>query len=288
MAIRITRPAKSNLLVDSPVMNAAGTLGFGDEYRDLIDLSALGAFVTNPLTYASRSPANGTRVVPLSGGVLVHTGLPNLGVSKVVEQYRAVWERLPVPVIAHLVVNAAEDLHRSIAILDREPSVEAVEFGLNEEMNPAETEWAVRAALGKMEKPLLVQLPFSANLDHFAAAIDAGAHALVVSAPPRGTARDQAGQLVAGRVYGPLVKPIILRMVGQLVRRFPHTPIIGAGGIHSQQDALDYLEAGAVAVQIDSATWVTPSLIEEIARELSGMDTTQAHGTVDDLFGEAP
>ncbi|MCC6804657.1 MAG: hypothetical protein IT319_17375 [Anaerolineae bacterium] len=285
MAIRITRPGKTNLIVDSPVMNAAGTLGFGDEYRDLVDLSVLGAFVTNPLTYAPRSPANGTRVVPLSGGVLVHTGLPNPGINKVVEQNRAAWERMSIPVIAHLVVNAAEDLHKSIAVLEREPSIEAIEFGLNDEMNPAETEWAIRAALGKMEKPLLVRFPFNAHLDHFAAAVDAGAHALVISAPPRGTARDQTGQLVAGRVYGPLVKPMVLRMVGQLVRRFPRIPVIGAGGIHSEQDARDYIEAGAVAVQVDSATWVMPKLIEEIARELSGVDTTQAHGAVDDLFG---
>jgi dihydroorotate dehydrogenase (NAD+) catalytic subunit len=288
MAIRITRHAKNSLIVESPVMNAAGTLGFGDEYRDLFDLNALGAFVTNPMTFAPRHPANGTRVVPLSGGVLVHTGLPNPGISKVVEQHRAAWQRLSIPVIAHVVINAVEEVQKSISILERESVIAAIEFGLNDEINPAETEWYIRAALDQMEKPLLVRLPFSANLDHFAAAIDAGASALVVCAAPRGTARDQAGQLVAGRVYGPLVKPIILRMVGQLVRRFPRTPIIGAGGIHSQQDARDYIEAGAVAVQVDSATWVMPTLLEEIARDLTGMETTQAHSGDDDLFGDVP
>ena len=74
MPVRITRLSKNSLVVDSPVLNAAGTLGFGDEYRDLFDMSTLGAFVTNPLTYTPWNPAAGTRVVPLDAGVLVHTG----------------------------------------------------------------------------------------------------------------------------------------------------------------------------------------------------------------------
>ncbi len=287
MAIRITRHAKNSLIVESPVMNAAGTLGFGDEYRDLLDLDSLGAFVTNPISYAPRNPANGTRVAPLEGGVLVHTGLPNPGVSKVIEQHRAVWERLPMPVIAHVIVNTADEVQKCIAVLEREPIIAAVEFGLSDDINPAETEWYVRAAVSRMEKPMLVRLPFSATPDHFTAAIDAGASALVVCAPPRGTARDQAGRLVAGRIYGPLVKPIILRMVGQLVRRFPQTPIIGMGGIHSPQDARDYLEAGAVAVQVDSLTWVMPKMLETIARDLTTADTTQRNTGMDDLFGSA-
>ena len=286
MATRITRLSKNALVVESPVMNAAGTLGFGDEYRDLLDLSTLGAFVTNPLTYTTWSPATGTRVVPLDAGMLVHTGLPNPGISKVMTQYRALWERLPVPVIAHIVVNSVEEMHKCIAVLERESIIQAVELGLSDEISPAETEWYIRSAAQRSEKPLLVRLPFGATADHYQAAIDAGADALVVCAPPRGTARDQAGRLVAGRIYGPLIKPIILRTVGQLARRFPRVPIIGAGGIHSTQDALDYLEAGAVAVQVDAVTWVMPKVLETIAKDLSGVEATQPSEELNDLFGE--
>ncbi len=284
MSIRITSISKNSLIVDSPVMNAAGTLGFGDEYRDLLDLSTLGAFVTNPLTYTPWSPASGTHVVPLEGGMLMHTGLPNPGITHVIEQQRAVWERLPMPVIAHVVVNTVDELHKCVAILDREQIIAGIELGLNDEINPAETEWYIRAIIKRMEKPLLVRLPFASSDDHFRAAVDAGANALVVCAPPRGTARDQSGRLVAGRVYGPLIKPMVLRMVGQLARQFPDTPLIGAGGIHSPQDARDYLEAGAVAVQVNSVTWVMPKMLELIARDLGGMEVTQPSGGVDDLF----
>lgn len=285
MSVRITRLGKNTLVVESPVMNAAGTLGFGDEYRDLIDLSSLGAFVTNPLTYSSWNPATGTRVVPLEAGMLVHTGLPNPGLSKVLGQYRALWERFSVPVIAHIVVKAADEMDRCIALLDREQVVQAIELGLSDEISPAETEWYIRSASQRSEKPVLVRMPFNATMEHYQAAVDAGADALVICAPPRGTARDQAGRLVAGRIYGPLIKPIILRMVGQLARRYPRVPLIGAGGIHSTQDAHDYLEAGAVAVQVDSVTWITPQVLETIARDLSGVETTKPDDSMDDLFG---
>ena len=286
MAIRITRHSKNSLVVDSPVMNAAGTLGFGDEYRDLIDLDMLGAFVTNPLTYTHWNPATGTRVVPLDAGVLVHTGLPNPGLKKVIEQHRSVWERLPMPVIAHVVVNNVNEVQRCMTMLDREAIIQGVEIGLSDEISPAETEWYIRAAVERLEKPLLARLPFGASMDHFSAAIEAGADALVFCAPPRGTARDQAGRLVAGRIYGPLVKPIVLRMVGQLARRFSDIPVIGAGGIHTPQDARDYLEAGAVAVQVDSVTWVNPKMLETIARDLGGMQLTQPSAGFDDLFDQ--
>ncbi len=288
MATRITRLSKSSLIVESPVMNAAGTLGYGDEYRDLLDLTTLGAFVTNPLTYTHWNPATGTRVVPLDAGVLVHTGLPNPGITKVVTEHRAVWERMPMPVIAHVVVNQVEEVYKCVTILEKEQSIAAIELGLSDEISPAEAEWYTRAAVERTEKPVLTRLPFASNPDLFQATVDAGAAALVVCAAPRGTARDQAGRLVAGRIYGPLVKPIVLRMVGQLVRRFPRMPIIGAGGIYSPQDARDFIEAGAVAVQVDLVTWVMPTMLETIARDLGGMELTQPSGGLDDLFNEIP
>jgi dihydroorotate dehydrogenase (NAD+) catalytic subunit len=75
---------------------------------------------------------------------------------------------------------------------------------------------------------------------------------------------------------------MILRLVGVLARRIQDVPLIGAGGIHSIQDARDYLEAGAVAVLVDSATWIQPKLLERIARDLGGMLVTRAMGSFPD------
>jgi len=285
MSYRITKPGKRSLVLDTPVMNAAGALGFGDQYRDLLNIDRLGAFVTNPITYTPRSPANGTRVVPLDAGLLIHTGLPNPGLSKVLSTYRAVWERLNVPVIAHLVATTPDDMGRCVRAADREEVIAGIELGLSDEISAAEAMWYVKAARDIAEKPLIVRVPFGWSLDMTKAIIDGGADALVMCSAPRGTARDASGRLVAGRVYSPTIKPLILRMVGQLARR-SNIPVIGAGGIHSAQDARDYLEAGAVAVQVDSAVWIAPKLIENISRELGGMSITQQFETPDDWNGE--
>ncbi|MGL4651450.1 MAG: hypothetical protein ACRC1H_18740, partial [Caldilineaceae bacterium] len=86
MPTRLTRPGKHTLLIETPVLPMAGTVGFGDEYAALLDLTQFGALVTNPVTTAPRSPANGARVIPLAAGALVHTGLPNPGLRHLLEQ----------------------------------------------------------------------------------------------------------------------------------------------------------------------------------------------------------
>ncbi len=279
--IELTRPGKNSLTVETPVMPAAGTFGFGDLYRDLIDIEKLGALVTNPVTYQPWNPAGGTRVVKLDGGILMHTGLPNLGLSKTLARYRAMWNTLPLPVILHVVATNTDDVRRCMVEIEREECVQAVELGLNDEVSPGEAGWLVRAAAEKSEKPLIVRLPLNDAERLARAAVDAGADALVACAPPRGTARDAAGRLIGGRLYGPLVKPIILRLVGQIARQVD-VPVIGAGGVHNPQDARDYIEAGARAVQVDSVTWVQPKMLEIIARDLGGLVLTRASGALAD------
>jgi len=282
MTIEITRPGKNSLEVQTPVMPAAGTFGYGDVYRDFINVEKLGAIVTNPITYESRSPASGTRVVPLDAGILVHTGLPNPGLNKVLKRYRNLWLMLPLPIIVHLVGTTADQVRKSVSRLDGEESVNAIELGLNDDISWKEAEELVKAAVEKTEKPVLVRLPLQDAYEIAEAVSDAGAGALVIAAPPRGTARDPlTGRLVSGRIYGPLVKPMVLRVVGQIIRRVD-IPIIGAGGIHTPQDARDYLEAGARAVQVDSVIWIQPKMLEVIARDLGGWTVTRESGALPD------
>lgn len=270
----ITRGDKHSLALDAPVMNAAGIFGFGDEYAGLIDFTKLGAFVTNPVSLAPRGPANGTRVVPLDHGLLVHTGLPNPGLNKVCLAQRNTWERLGIPVIVHIIASAPDDVRRCLARLDEEEVVAGVEIGLHDDASADEAAALVRAAADQAEKPLIARLPFGAGIEYARAVIEAGAGGLVVSAPPRGTARDAAGRLVGGRLYSSLIHPLILRQVGQMTRVID-VPIIAAGGIRTPQDARDYLQAGATAVQIDLAAWLDPSSVTWIARDLRGGTVTQ-------------
>jgi dihydroorotate dehydrogenase (NAD+) catalytic subunit len=282
MTIEITRPGKNSLTLETPMMPASGTFGYGDVYRDFVNVEKLGAIVTNPITYEPWNPAAGTRVVPLDGGILMHTGLPNPGLNKALKRYRNLWTMLPLPIILHLVATTADHVRKSAARLDGEDSIDAIELGLNDDVTWRQADEFVRAAVEKTDKPVLVRLPLGDANEIADAVQDAGAGALVIAAPPRGTARDPiTGRLVSGRIYGPLVKPIVLRMVGQLVRRIK-IPLIGAGGIHSTQDARDYLEAGARAVQVDSVTWVQPQMLEIIGRDLGGWIVTRATDALPD------
>ncbi|MCY3780610.1 MAG: hypothetical protein OXG78_09905 [Chloroflexi bacterium] len=276
MAIEIVRPGKYSLIVSTPVMPAAGTLGFADSYKGLIDYEKLGALVTNPVTVDAWNPAAGTRMIPLDAGVLLHTGLPNPGLNRVLSRNRKAWANLPIPVILHLVGTTVRQIEGASSLLDEVDEVAAVELGLSDGLEAVEALAIVRAA-AKMEKPLLVRLPFYECQQLALPVAEAGADALVMTAAPRGTARDaHSGRLISGRVYGPLIKPMILRMVGRLRREIPEElPIIGCGGIHSPQDARDYIEAGAIAVQVDTATWAQPKMLERIARDLGGWIATR-------------
>ena len=276
MAIEITRPGKYSLIVSTPVMPAAGTLGFADSYKGLIDYDNLGALVTNPVTIDPWNPASGTRLIPLDAGILLHTGLPNPGLSKVISRNRNAWARLPIPVILHLVATSVGQVAQAGRMLDEVDEIAAVELGLRDDIERDEAV-ALVAAAAKMEKPLLARLPFYDCYDLALPLAEAGADALVLAAAPRGTARDgHAGRLVSGRIYGPLIKPLALRMVGRLRREIPEEiPIIGCGGIHSPADARDYIDAGAVAVQVDTATWAQPKMLERIARDLGGWIATR-------------
>lgn len=276
MAIEIARPGKYSLIVSTPVMPAAGTVGFGDRYKALLDFEKLGAIVTNPATVEPWRPASGARVIPLDAGVLVHTGLPNPGLAKVIRQNRRAWANLPIPVILHLVGTSARQMKRAIALIDEADEIAAVELGLRDDIAQADAVALVTEA-ARMEKPLLARLPFYDCFDLAMPIAEAGADALVLTAPPRGVARDpHTGRLVSGRVYGPLIKPMILRLVGRLRRQIPaELPIIASGGVHSPQDARDYIDAGAIAVQVDTATWAQPKMLERVARDLGGWIATR-------------
>src|SRR5512137_304237 len=108
---------KRGLGLANPVMNASGVLGFAGEARALVDVSGLGAFVTNALTAMPRTPAQPPNAVQLENGVLIHTGLPNPGVRAALRRYAREWNRLGPPVIVHLAATTPADVRRSVALL---------------------------------------------------------------------------------------------------------------------------------------------------------------------------
>jgi dihydroorotate dehydrogenase (NAD+) catalytic subunit len=245
---------KIGLTLNSPLIAGGGALGFADEYADLIDFSTLGAFVTNALTLRPRTPAEGPRVVPFAGGVLLHTGLPNPGVSAAIRDYERKWARLGCPVIVSLAATTPEELGASVTKLEAVDSVAGIEIGFRDDEVLADAEFMLREALGRARQPVIVSLPAARALAFARMAEKVGAQALTVAVPRRGTWR-VGEEWVTGRLYGPAFLPQSLLLV-QEIRKLTELPIIGAGGVHSKEDVKAMLAAGAAAVRLDSVAWV--------------------------------
>lgn len=246
---------KQGLALERPVMNAAGVLGFAGEYRGVVDPAHLGAFVTNPLTLNPRTPAHGPNAVELPHGVLIHTGLPNPGVRRALKRYDAEWRRMGVPVIVHLAATSAAEVALAVEYLERAQGVSGLELGMRDDVSAGETGRLVRAALGAL--PLLVRLPMARAAELAPAAAQAGANALVVAAPPRLTVTHQE-RAVTGRHYGPELFAPALEALAAVAALALGVPLVGAGGVFSQENARTMLEAGAVAVQVDAMVWRAP------------------------------
>ena len=281
--VELTRGGKAPLTLPNPVIAAAGILGFdGLAYREMLDVRKLGAWVTAPLSWKPRGVVRGARLAPLPSGVLLHTGLPNPGLHRVLQRYAPAWQRSPVPVIAHVLASDPHSVERCAAALEEVDGVAALELGLHDRANAAEIAQIVYAALAHTQRPILVRVPLYHALEAAQAAEQAGAGGVVVAGPPRGTERDPiSGRLVGGRMYGPWLKAQTLRAVGQVVRAVG-VPVTACGGVHSPDDARDYLDAGAVAVQVGTVTWVQPRMLEIIARNLGGLELTRANGAFAD------
>ena len=242
--------AKHDLAFDPPIMNAAGCLGFSPDVHSPMDWSELGAFVTNPISLTPRIPAHGKRYIAYPGGFLLHTGYPNPGMSQVLRHYARHWTRSPLPVIVHLLARSAEEVAKIARRLENVEGVSGLEVGMVSDASTDFVEACTQAAMGEL--PVIMQLPMERCVDLASRAIQAGAVAVSL-APPRGIFPAQGGESVQGRLYGPAILPMALRVVHEMTQL--GIPTIGAGGIYTQEHKDTMLVEGALAVQLDSVLW---------------------------------
>jgi dihydroorotate dehydrogenase (NAD+) catalytic subunit len=255
---------KYGLPLPGPVMPAAGVFGFGDAYRDLIPYEKLGALVTNPVSWRRRHAAQAPRFARHGEHVIVHTGLPNPGVRRIVRTYAQRWERLAPPIIVHLLTTTPDDVARACGALSGAQSVLGIELGLADDTPPREALALLDAARTASLLPLIVRLPHS-GVERLALPLaEAGADALTLTAPPR--VRLPGG--VRGRLYGRALFPLLLHRLTTWGERLS-VPIIACGGIASAEEARACLNHGAAAVQIDALLWRDPQLLTRVAAELT-------------------
>jgi dihydroorotate dehydrogenase (NAD+) catalytic subunit len=241
---------KFDLALNTPILNAAGSLGFALDPNVPINISHLGAFVTNPISARKRTPARGPRLLEFPGGFLLHTGYPNPGLGSIIRRFASHWRRSPLPVLVHLLVQSPAETFRMVEQLESVDGVMGIELGLPPETDINLATELVNAAVGEL--PVIVRLPLEVATELAPALTEFDLAALSLS-PPRGALPGPTGELVHGRLYGPAVFPLALATVEKLVET--GIPIIGAGGVYNSQDAEAMLSAGAFAVQLDTTLW---------------------------------
>ena len=241
--------SKHDLTIEPPLMNGAGSLGFSPDLYCPVDWSKLGAFVTHPISLTPRTPAHGKRFMAFPGGFVLHTGYPNAGIKRVVRNYAGHWSRAPIPVIVHLLARSAEEVAIMTRLLESVEGVMGLEVGMDSDVNADMVAACTHAATGEL--PVIMRLPMERSIELAPGAMNAGADAVSL-APPRGY-YPTAGEMIQGRLYGPAILPLALRMVHELTQL--SIPTIGAGGVVTQEHKEAMLAAGAMAVQLDSVLW---------------------------------
>lgn len=253
---------KRDLSFRTPLMNAAGTLGFAPDVRAAVAWDRLGAFVTNPVSWRPRVPTANPQIVHYAGGFLLHTGLPNPGFSAVLKKYAARWADSKLPVIVNLMADRPEETAQMVRRLENVENVAAVELGFAPLLSDDIILMALEMSLGEL--PLILSLPWEQLLTLGPRLLQAGAIAISVGAP-RGTLplniedtapnseNPQSLALISGRLYGPALFPQTLGLVRDAARI--GLPIIAGGGVYSQEHVNVMLAAGAQAVQVDGLLW---------------------------------
>jgi dihydroorotate dehydrogenase (NAD+) catalytic subunit len=291
------------LRLDNPILAAAGVFGYGVEYAELIDVQALGAICSKGTTLAAREGNRPPRMVETPAGLLNSIGLHNPGVAGVIERYAPVWAEWSVPVIVNIAAERVEDFATLAHRLDGVPGVAGIELniscpnvgrgGLQFALDPDAAAEATAAARAETELPLIVKLsPAAQDVRAVASAVAAaGADAIsaVNTLPGLAIDRDRRRPALGngyGGLSGPALKPVALRVVYEIAQ-VVRVPIIGIGGVASIDDVVDYLLAGASAVQVGTAIFADPELPLRLVRELRSFCTVNGFAASRDLVGLA-
>ena len=269
----------------NPVIAASGTFGYGGEYSNIVDVSLLGGICTKGLTMIPRTGNNGVRIWETPAGLLNSIGLENPGIPAFLEKELPRLKELGPAVIANL-SGAGADEYINGAVLLNESDVDMIELniscpnvksgGMAFGLDPG-TAAALVAAVRRVcrNKPLMVKLsPNAPSLSAVAiSCVKAGADALSLVNTFKAMAIDVAERkpvfdYITAGLSGPAIKPIALRMVWEIYDTLKDSgvqkPIVGAGGIAGTEDALEFLMAGASAVQVGSATFSQPRTMNGI------------------------
>ena len=289
------------LTLRNPVMTASGTFGYGEEYTDFVNLSELGGIVVKGTTLHHREGNPYPRMAETPMGMLNCVGLQNKGVDYFVNTIYPRIRHFDTNVIVNVSGSNIEDYVKASAIVDALDDVPAIELnvscpnvkqgGMSFGVTCSGIEQVVRAVRDVYHKHLIVKLsPNVTNIADIALAAEAaGADSLSLINTLLGMSIDIENRrprlsMVTGGLSGPCVKPVAVRMVWQVAKAVK-IPVIGLGGISSAADAVEFLLAGASAIEIGTANFIDPSISVKVASGI--VEYCERHGVndVNDLVG---
>jgi dihydroorotate dehydrogenase (NAD+) catalytic subunit len=270
----------AGIKMKNPVMTASGTFGCGEEYADYVDLNRLGGIVVKGLSLKPRLGNPPPRIMETAAGMLNAVGLQNVGVDAFIEEKLSFLRNYNVAVIANIYGESYTEYAQVAGKLSAAPGVHALEVnvscpnvkkgGLSFGADPKAAAEVTRRVKAETHLPVIVKLtPNVTDITVIARAVEeAGADAVSLINTLTGMSIDLKNRTphlknITGGLSGPAIKPVALRMVWQVAQKVS-IPVIGMGGIMTAEDALEFMVAGAKAVQIGTANFINPRATMEI------------------------
>jgi dihydroorotate dehydrogenase (NAD+) catalytic subunit len=289
------------LRLKNPVLVASGTFGYVREMQGMVRVERLGGVIPKTVTYQARAGNPTPRTVETASGLLNAIGLDNDGIAHFREHHLPYLRTVGTAVIANIAGEDEDQFVEMAEMLGAEPSLAAIELniscpnvshGLDLGIDASAVGRLVRRVRGACPLPIIAKLtPNVTNIVQIAeAAAEAGADAVSLINTLRGMAVDwrQRRPILAydvGGLSGPAIKPIALRIVWEVARALPGLPIMGVGGIATADDALEFLVAGASAIQVGTATFYDPTASERMLDHLTSRLDEAGVGDVRSIIG---
>jgi dihydroorotate dehydrogenase (NAD+) catalytic subunit len=294
--------AARGLRLVNPVLTASGTFGQGVEYAELIDVSRLGAIVNKGTTVLARPGNAQYRIAETPSGILNSIGLENPGAAGVAKKYAKAWAQLGVPVIVNVAGYSVDDYVTVVSEFAGIASVVAYELniscpnvkgGMLFGFDPDLAGQVTAAVKQETDKPVIVKLtPNAPDVVAVARAIEqAGADGITAINTVLGMRIDTKKRRPilgtgSGGLSGPAIRPIAVHITYQVAQAVS-IPIIGAGGVTSAEDALEFLMAGASAVQVGTATFADPFAPLRVIEGLAAYVRANGLTSIRDVIGVA-
>ena len=287
--------------LQNPVMTASGTFGYAREFDHLIDLNRLGGIIVKGLSLEPTKGNPPPRIVETACGMINAIGLENVGIERFITDKLPFLQRLSPPVFVNIYGKLEAEYRQLTARINDVEAIAGIEVniscpnvkagGMAFGIDPRAAFKVVRAVREQTAKPVMVKLsPNVTDITEIAAAVEeAGAdsisliNTLTAMAIDIDTRRPKIANIIGG-LSGPAIKPVALRMVWQVAQK-ARIPIIGIGGIMTFEDALEFLIAGATAVQIGTANFVNPHTTVEIIDGIEAFLSERDISSVKDIVG---